>query len=130
MGQGHLFHRLPAAFRPFPVRAKLFPRERPIYTKVRDEAPVRYGLGSQVRNSLLADGCHIEGEVENSVLFRGVTVGKGVKVKNSVIMQGTTIGDGSSLECVVADKNVTIREGRTITGFRTYPVYIKKGSQV
>ncbi len=112
------------------VRSQLFPREMPIYTKVRDEAPVRYGLGSKVSNSLLADGCVVEGEVENSVLFRGVTVGKGAKVKNSVIMQGTTIGEGSSLEWVMTDKNVTVRESRMLTGFQTYPVYIAKGSVI
>lgn len=112
------------------IRNDLFPQNLPVYTKVRDDAPVRYGLNAKVKNTLLADGCLIEGEVENSVLFRGVTVGKGVKVKNSVIMQGTTIGDNSSLECVVADKNVSIREGRMIMGFHTYPVYIAKGSVV
>ncbi len=112
------------------VRGCLFPRDRPIYTKIRDQAPVRYGLNSHVSNSLLADGCFIDGEVENSILFHGVTVAKGVKVKNSVIMKGTTIGEGSSLTCVITDKNVTIREGRTITGFKTYPVYITKGSMV
>jgi len=112
------------------VRRLLFPREMPIYTRVRDEAPVRYGLGSKVSNSLLADGCVVEGEVENSILFRGVTVGKNAKVKNSIIMQETVIGENSHLEWVMTDKNVTVREGRTLTGFRTYPIYIAKGSVI
>lgn len=111
-------------------RHSLFPRQRPVYTKVRDEAPVRYGLDSKINNSLVADGCVIEGEVENSVLFRGVKVGKGAKVKNCVIMQGTHIGAGSSLECVITDKNVMVQDDRTIMGFSTYPVYIGKGSVV
>ncbi len=112
------------------VRQSLFPPERPVYTKVRDEAPVRYGLDAKVSGSLIADGCLIEGEVENSVLFRGVTVGKGAKIKNSVLMQGTTVGANSSLEYVITDKNVVVKEGRMLMGFETYPVYIAKGSLV
>ena len=112
------------------VRRELFPQSHPIYTKVRDEAPVKYGLDARVANSLLADGCVVEGEVENSVLFRGVRVGKGAKVKNSIIMQGTSVGAGSSLDYVMTDKNVTIKESRMIMGFETYPVYISKGSVV
>ena len=112
------------------VRHNLFPRGKPVYTKVRDDAPVRYGLAAKVKNSLLADGCLIEGEVENSVLFRGVTVGKGAKVRNSVVMQGTTISEGSSLDCVITDKNVLIGENRVLAGFSTYPVYISKGAVV
>lgn len=113
-----------------PVREQLFPRERPVYTKVRDEAPVRFGLSAKVRNSLLADGCLIEGEVENSLLFRGVRVGKGAKVKNSIVMQGTSVGAGSNLDYVITDKNVTIKDSRMIMGFSTYPVYISKRSVV
>lgn len=112
------------------VRRQLFPRERPIYTKLRDEAPTVYGLNANVRNSLLADGCTIEGEVENSVLFRGVKIGKGVKVKNSIIMQNTQIGIHSNLECVITDKDVVINDGRMIMGHSTYPVFIAKGSNV
>ena len=112
------------------VRRDLFPRGLPVYTKVQDEAPVRYGLSAKVKNSLLADGCLIEGEVENSVIFRGVTVGKGAKVKNSVILQGASIGENSSLDCVITDKDVVIREGRIFAGFHTYPVYISKGAVV
>lgn len=112
------------------VREALFPRSRPIYTKIRDEAPVRYGLNAKAVNSLIADGCVIEGEVENSLLFRGVKVAKGAKVKNSIIMQSTDIGANSNLDYVITDKDVTIKEGRMIMGFATYPVYISKGTSV
>lgn len=112
------------------VREALFPQERPIYTKVRDEAPVRYGLDAKVKNSLVADGCVIEGEVENSLIFRGVTIAKGAKIKNSIIMQGTEVGAGSNLEYVITDKDCTVKGGRMIMGFETYPVYIAKGTTV
>lgn len=112
------------------VREALFPRDRPIYTKIRDEAPVRYGLRSNVKNSLIADGCMIEGDVENSLLFRGVKVAKGAKIRNSIIMQGTLVGANSNLDYVITDKDVTIKDNRMIMGFETYPVYISKGSSV
>lgn len=111
------------------VRDELF-LPSPVYTKVRDDMPVKYGLASRVKNSLIADGCVIEGEVENSVLFRGVTVGKGAKVHNSIVMQDTIIGDKSVLGYCITDKDVTIKENRTLMGYLSYPVFIAKGSVV
>ncbi len=112
------------------VRADLFNSDNPIYTKVRDDMPTKYGLGSSVKNSLIANGCTIEGEVENSILFKGVHIGKGTKVSNSVIMQDTKIGADSSLSYVIVDKDVTVKNERTLMGFLSYPVYISKGSVV
>lgn len=112
------------------VRAAIFRTDRPVYTRVYDEAPVRYGLDAQVENSLIADGCVIEGEVENSLLFRGVTVGKGAKVQNCILMNGTYVGAYSNLESVITDKRVAIKDNRNIMGVSTYPVYISKGSVV
>ena len=97
-----------------------------VYTKIRDDNPTRYVAGAKVQNVMAADGCVIEGEVENSVLFRGVKVAKGAKVKNSILMQGTVIEAGASVEYLVADKNVTIRAGKEMKGTDTFPVYIAK----
>lgn len=112
------------------VRTELFNPSRPIYTKVRDDMPARYGLGSEVANSLIADGCVIEGQVENCVLFRGVHVGKGAKVNNCVIMQDSSIGPNCKLDYVITDKDVTIKNDRSLMGFQSYPVFISKGSVV
>ncbi|MCL2055828.1 MAG: glucose-1-phosphate adenylyltransferase subunit GlgD [Oscillospiraceae bacterium] len=112
------------------ARRSLFPQSRPVYTKIRDTAPVRYGLDAKISNSLLGDGCIIEGEVEDCVLFRGVKVEKGAKLKGCIVMQGTQIGAGSNLEHVITDKDVTIAENRKVAGFSTYPVYISKGASV
>lgn len=112
------------------VRKDLFNAEKPIYTKVRDDMPTKYGLGSKVTNSLVANGCNIEGEVENCVLFKGVHIGKGTKVSNCVIMQDTKIGANSNLNYVIVDKDVTIKDERTLMGFLSYPVYISKESIV
>lgn len=112
------------------VRAELFNPDNPIYTKVRDDMPTKYGLDSVVSNSLVADGCVIDGEIENCVLFRGVKIGKGAKVKNCVLMQDTVVGEGSHLDYVVADKNVTVSDGQTMVGTSNYPVYVAKYSNV
>ena len=111
-------------------RAKLFLEDRPIYTKIRDEVPVKYGLDAVVHNALIADGCVIEGEVENSILFRGVRVERGAKVSNSIIMQGTIIGQKSEVSYAVTDKDVRVNDYRILHGSELYPVYIAKGSQV
>lgn len=109
---------------------KLFVPKRSIYTKVSDNAPVKYDLDSKVSNSLIADGCIIEGEVENSVLFRGVKVGKGAKVKNCILMQGTVVGDNAELNYLITDKNVSICENHILTSSPQYPMYVGKRASV
>lgn len=98
----------------------------PIYTKIRDDNPTRYIGNAKAKNVLVADGCVIEGIVEDSVLFRGVRIGKGAKVKNCIIMQDTVIEDGVRLENVITDKDVTVTMGQEIKGSESFPVYIAK----
>ena len=109
---------------------ELFSPDCPIYTKVRDDMPAIYRLGSKVKNSLVASGCIIEGEVENCVLFRGVRVEKGAVLKNSIVMQGGYIASGASLEYVIADKNVVITPGKTLSGAQNYPVFVGKDIRI
>ena len=98
----------------------------PIYTKVRDDTPTRYIAGAKAKNIMAADGCIIEGEVENSVLFRGVKIEKGAKVKNCILMQDTVVEKGADIEYLVTDKKVTITSGTEMKGTDSYPVYISK----
>lgn len=101
-----------------------------IYTKIRDDNPTRYINGSKAKNVMVADGCVIEGEVENSILFRGVHIGKGAKVKNCVLMQDTVVEDNASVEYVITDKDVTITEGKSLTGNDSFQVFVAKGQIV
>ena len=103
---------------------------RPIFTKIRNSAPTSYSESADVKNSLIADGCVINGRVENSILFRGVKIGNNAVVKNSILFQDTLIGDNSSLNCVVSDKNTTIHDGRVLSGHETLPFYIDKGLMI
>ena len=102
----------------------------PVWTKIRDDNPTRYIKGAKVSNVMAADGCVIEGEVENSVLFRGVKVAKGAKVKNCVLMQDTVVGEGAKLEYVITDKDVTITSGKSLVGTDSFQVFVAKKQTV
>ncbi|MBQ3528545.1 MAG: glucose-1-phosphate adenylyltransferase subunit GlgD [Clostridia bacterium] len=113
------------------VRGELFGnRERPVYTKVRNTAPTKYAEGAKVENSLIADGCIIEGTVENSILFRGVHVKKGTTVRNCIMLQNSCAGENVTLNCVIADKNVIIRDDKVLSGSENLPFYIAKGKMI
>ncbi len=107
------------------VRDEIF-RKVDVYTKVKDSAPTRYGANACVKNSLIADGCIIEGTVENSIIFRGVKIGRGTVVKNSILMQGTITGENVTLDAIVTDKNVVVKDRRNLSGCETHPFYIGK----
>ena len=112
------------------VRSQLFDKERPVYTKVRDQVPAKYGLNAQVENSLVADGCIIEGQVKNSIIFRGVYVGKGTRVENCILMQDTRVEDNADLGYVITDKNVLIHSSRKLAGHLTYPFFVPKDQRI
>lgn len=105
-------------------------KNRPVLTKVQNSAPTMYTAGSMVKNSMIADGCVIEGIVENSIIFRGVHVGKNTSVENCILMQDTYVGNNVYMNCVVTDKGVTIRDGRVLSGHENRPFYIEKSSEV
>lgn len=109
------------------VRHELFgDDENSIYTKVKDSVPTRYGKNAEVKNSFIADGCFIDGQVENCIIFRGVKIGKGCKVKNSVIMQNSKIMENCTLENAILDKEVVLLENKKMIGQETYPLMIGK----
>ena len=112
------------------VRQDLFHGNHPIYTKTRDRVPTYYGDECEVENTLLADGCFIEGEVEDSILFRQVTVGKGAEIEDCVIMNDAVIGEGAQLKYVILDKDVTVTPGAKLIGTKNNPIIIKKGETV
>ena len=113
------------------ARERLFGvKYRPILTKIRNSAPTRYCSGAKVSNSVVAEGCVIEGTVENSIIFRGVHVGPGAVVKNCVLFQDTYVCPGASLNCVITDKNVMIKDNRVLSGCENMPFYIGKNTSV
>ncbi len=112
------------------VQAELFDPERPIRTKIHSLPATYYNTDSCSHGSLIADGCIIDGTVENSILFRGVKVEKGAHVSNCILMQNTCVKEGSTLTYAITDKNVTINPGRMLMGHENYPLAIEKNAAV
>lgn len=112
------------------IRDQVFLENRPILTKIYDEAPTYYGEDAEVSDSLIADGSRIEGTVKNSIIFRGCTIAKDAVVKDSIVLPNSSIGEGVELSYVVTDKGVTVRENRKMVGSATYPVAIAKNATV
>lgn len=112
------------------IRDQVFLKNRPILTKIYDEAPTYYGEDAEVSDSLIADGSRIEGTVENSIIFRGCTIAKDAVVKDSIVLPNSSIGEGVELSYVVTDKGVTVRENRKMMGSATYPVAIAKNATI
>lgn len=112
------------------IREDLFHYNHTVYTKVRDRVPTYYGETSEIENCLVADGCILEGEVEDSVLFREVTVCKGAEVENCVIMNNAVIGEGAELKYAILDKDVTVTPGAKLIGTKHSPIIVKRGETV
>jgi glucose-1-phosphate adenylyltransferase len=105
-------------------------RQRPVFTRVHNSAPVVYTSTAKVENSLIADDCVIEGTVINSVISRGVHIAKGAVVRNSVLFQRTEVGKNAELNCIVTDKNVIISEDVKLSGNENMPFFVEKGRRV
>ncbi len=112
------------------VRKDLFNSLHPIYTKVKDEVSARYGENASVSNSMIADGCEIDGVVQDSILFRGVQVKKGAVIKNSIIMQASQVHENSNVEYAILDKGAIIKGERSLRGFENFPIVLRKNSVV
>ena len=112
------------------IRREIFQSDTHILTKIKDSVPTMYGSYSTIKNSLIADGCKIDGTVENCVIFRGVHIKKGAVVKNSIIMQGAEISENCQITNVIADKNMTLNEGVVLTGSETFPFIISKNTKI
>ncbi|MCQ2508848.1 MAG: glucose-1-phosphate adenylyltransferase subunit GlgD [Lachnospiraceae bacterium] len=101
-----------------------------VFTKTNDDNPTRYVKGSKVKNCMIADGCVIEGEVENCIIHRQCHIKKGAKVKNSIIFSHGTIEEGACLDYVIADKFVTVTAGKEVAGNEAFQVYVPKNTEI
>jgi len=111
----------------FKINEELFSEKSPIYTKARSEGPTKYEKTSIVNNSIIANGCIIEGEVKNCIIGRKVHIAKGAKLEGCIIMQESTIGENAILTNVIADKKSIIPSGaKSITTVSSPHVWEKK----
>jgi glucose-1-phosphate adenylyltransferase len=126
----HTYYQASMALLDKEVRKDLFNKDRPILTKTRDDMPTRYGIEGEVKNSLIGDGCIIEGTVKNSILFRGVKVAKGAVVENCILMQETVVENDAVLDNVIADKNSVISEKMVLKGTTDHHCFVAKSQIV
>ena len=112
------------------VRGRLFCPERPVYGKENDSPSSYIDPEGGCVNSLVADGCDIQGSVKNCVLFRNVRIEKGASVENCILFKDTVVKRGAVLRGVITDKYVTISENVTLMGHERYPIVIAKGATV
>jgi len=112
------------------IRHDMFGYNHPVFTRVRDRVPSLYGENCAIENCVVADGCILEGNVKNSIVFRNVTVREGAQVEDCIIMNDTVVGEGAKLKYVILDKDITVRPGATLCGTPTNPIIVKRGDTV
>lgn len=98
------------------TRDYFFKQYPDVYSKIDDLPPAKYNVGSNVKNSLVSSGCNINGNVENSVLFKEVYIGNNVTIKNSIILNDAYIGDNTYIENCIVESRDTIRSNMTYIG--------------
>lgn len=87
-----------------------------IYSQAPNKPGQVIGESAKIKNSLITEGCVIDGEVENSVLFSGVHIEKGAKVTNSVIMCDTIIGKNSKVDRAIFGRKVVVKDNLEVAG--------------
>lgn len=111
-------------------RHELFPADRPVRTKNHEGVSTYYGEKAVSRNSLVADNCIIDGEIDNCIVFSGVRIGAGAKLKNSVIFRNNVIEENVELNYVIADKDCSFAAGTSLCGSEKLPLVVAKGKKI
>lgn len=108
----------------------LFISDWPIHTMTNDSAPTNYSVDALVKGSIVANGCQIEGKVEQCVIGRNVTIKKGAVVKNCIILPGAYIGEGAKLDHVIVDKSAIVHHIKKLVGTDLSPIYVKRRDRI
>ena len=111
------------------VRQYFFKEAPRIYSKVDDLPPAKYNPGASVKNSLVSSGCIINGQVENSVLFKKVYVGNNCVIKNSIILNDVYLGDNTHIENCIVESRDTIRANSYYCGEGEIKVVVEKNER-
>ncbi len=112
------------------IRHELFPTERPVFTKIREEVSTYYGVDSYSRNSLVADNCIIDGSIENCIIFSGARIAVGAKLKNCIVMSDCVVEANCVLDHCIVDKDVSFSAGTVLNGNERLPIIVPKGSHI
>lgn len=110
----------------FKTALSLFDAEWPIYTRTNDSCPTQYFEGASVKNSIVSNGCLVEGAIENSVIGRGCVIKKGACLKNCVVLPNVEVSENVHLENLVIDKGASIKHTSEIVSAPENPGYIRR----
>jgi glucose-1-phosphate adenylyltransferase len=102
-----------------PDPTNLYDPQWVIHTTSERKPPVRFNDHATVINSLVANGCVIDGYAEHSVLFPGVRVARNARVTNSVVMHRTVINENAKVDYAILDKDIWIGADSIIGGTET-----------
>lgn len=111
-------------------RRMLFPADRPVRTKNHEEVSTYYGEKALCKNSLVADNCIIEGDIEDCIVFSGARIAPGAQLRHCIIMRGCVIGEGAQLDCVIADKYSKFSAGTVLVGSPKLPMVVPKNAKI
>ena len=111
------------------IREYFFKSYPDIYSKVDDLPPAKYNVGSKVKNSLISSGCIINGEVENSVVFKKSFIGNNCVIKNSIILNDVYIGDNSYIENCIVESRDTIKANSYHKGEGEIKIVVEKNDR-
>lgn len=106
---------------------ELFDEKWPIYTRTSDSCPTQYFEEASVKSSFVANGCLVQGSLENCVVGRGCTIGKDCVIKNCVVSSDVVIADGTHLENLIVDKHASVLHTKEIVADPENPGYVKRG---
>lgn len=112
------------------IAKDLFKPDWPIYTKTNDSCPTKYGMDSQVKYSVISNGCEIDGTVEGSVLSRECKIKKGAIVKNCVLSSKVIVGEDVHIENLIVDKYAKIEKVKEVIGNPEKIGYVTKGDKL
>ena len=111
------------------VRDYFFRTYPNVYSKVDDNPPAKYNVGTNVKNSLIASGSIVNGTVDNSVIFKNVFIGNNCVIKNSIILNDVYIGENTYIENCIVESRDTIRANSYYKGEGEIKIVIEKNER-
>lgn len=112
------------------IRDEFFYHQPYIFTKQKDEPPIKCNAHTLIKKTVIAGGCILNSLVEQSILFRRVYIGDQSEVRNAIIMEGSYIGNHCKVENVIIDRNVVVSDGKSVIGSKGNPVILSKGTVI
>lgn len=109
---------------------KMINDDWPIYTATNDTCPTLYAPGAKINNSIVGNGCVIEGSVSNCVIGRNVIIKKGAVIKDSIIMPDSLINKNVKMEKCIVDRLAIVTHVKELKGSADQPLYIARGDRI